>query len=55
MIQAVQHAPASLPRAPLCRALELHPDWRLAFDEPTALLYVRRGSVAHARATEAAQ
>ncbi len=41
--------------APLCRALDLHPDWRLAFDEPTARLYVRRGSVADLQATEAAQ
>ncbi|MGD9496958.1 MAG: hypothetical protein AB7Y46_11720 [Armatimonadota bacterium] len=38
--------------SPLCRALEIHPDWRLACEEPTARLYVRRGSVAEASLSE---
>ena len=32
--------------APLARGLEVHPDWDLAFVEPTANLFVREGSVA---------
>ncbi|MGI5816780.1 MAG: hypothetical protein ACOX9R_01650 [Armatimonadota bacterium] len=32
--------------APLVRALELHPDWRLVCEEPTGSLFVRRGSIA---------
>ncbi len=30
--------------APLCRGLELHPDWEVACREPTARLFVRAGS-----------
>ncbi|MFW6438205.1 MAG: hypothetical protein ACOCZ7_04240, partial [Armatimonadota bacterium] len=33
-------------KSPLVRALDLHPDWRLACEESTAQLFVRRGSVA---------
>ncbi len=32
--------------APLARGLDEHPDWRLACSEPTARLFVRRGSIA---------
>ena len=32
--------------APLVRGLEEHPDWRLAFEESSARLFVRKGSVA---------
>lgn len=32
--------------SPLCRALDLHPNWRCVLKEPAGRLYVRRGSVA---------
>ncbi len=39
-------------RSPLCRALDLDPNWRRAFEEPTGRVYVRRGSVADRSAAE---
>jgi len=38
--------------SPLCRALDLDPGWRRAFEEPTGRVYVRRGSVADRSAAE---
>ncbi len=38
--------------SPLCRGLEIDPHWRRVFEEPTARVYVRRGSVADTGATD---